>query len=254
MLQFILYLIIYVIGVTLGSFFTLATYRIPLKQNIIYTRSYCPNCNNKLKFWDLIPILSYIFLGGKCRYCHKKIKPRYIIIEATSGLFYLLFVMSLKLNIWTITTHQIVKLVFDTIMISTLFILGGIAKESKMISKGTIAFGVIVQAIYMIYLYIFKMSIYRHVIYICAIISIFLLEKLLKNKKQKSLLQFMIIMLFGINATNELVFLTSIIISTVIYLIKSKKDKTSIIYYFSFANIIFLILYNFIVNYILKVV
>lgn len=254
MLQIILYLIIYVIGVTLGSFFTLATYRIPLKQNIIYTRSYCPNCNNKLKFWDLIPILSYIFLGGKCRYCHKKIKPRYIIIEAASGLFYLLFVMSLKLNIWTITTHQIVKLVFDTMMISTLFILGGIAKESKMISKGTIAFGVVVQAIYMIYLYIFKMSIYRHVIYICAIIAIFLLEKLLKNKKQKSLLQFMIIMLFEINATNELVFLTSIIVSTVIYLIKSKKDKTNIVYYFSFANIVFLILYNFIVNYILKVV
>ena len=254
MLQIILYLIIYVIGVTLGSFFTLATYRIPLKQNIIYTRSYCPNCNNKLKFWDLIPILSYIFLGGKCRYCHKKIKPRYIIIEAASGLFCLLFVMSLKLNIWTITTHQIVKLVFDTMMISTLFILGGIAKESKMISKGTIAFGVVVQAIYMIYLYIFKMSIYRHVIYICAIIAIFLLEKLLKNKKQKSLLQFMIIMLFEINATNELVFLTSIIVSTVIYLIKSKKDKTNIVYYFSFANIVFLILYNFIVNYILKVV
>ena len=75
-MSIIVYIYMFVIGALLGSFYTLAVYRIPLKQDILYTRSYCPNCNHKLGFWDLIPIFSYIFLGAKCRYCKKKIRPK----------------------------------------------------------------------------------------------------------------------------------------------------------------------------------
>ena len=74
-----LYIIIFIIGSLFGSFFTLAVYRIPKKQDIIHTHSYCPNCNHKLGLLDLFPIISYIFLGGKCRYCKEKIRPRYFI-------------------------------------------------------------------------------------------------------------------------------------------------------------------------------
>ena len=59
----------FIIGTLFGSFFTLATYRIPRKQDIMIKRSYCPNCKHELGFFDLIPILSYLFLGGKCKYC-----------------------------------------------------------------------------------------------------------------------------------------------------------------------------------------
>ena len=65
----ILYIYIFLIGITFGSFFTLATYRIPKREDIIHTRSYCPKCKHKLSFWDMIPVFSYIFLKGKCRYC-----------------------------------------------------------------------------------------------------------------------------------------------------------------------------------------
>ena len=92
-MKIVLYIYIYIIGVVLGSFFTLAIHRIPRKQDITHTRSYCPNCNHRLNFLDLIPVLSYIFLGGKCRYCHEKIRPRYLIIEVLSGIAFLLFVI-----------------------------------------------------------------------------------------------------------------------------------------------------------------
>ena len=131
MAQIIIYIFFYIIGVVLGSFFTLAIYRIPLKQDITHTRSYCPKCNHELQFLDLIPILSYIFLGGKCRYCREKFGARYIIIESLSGLFYLLFVISLRVNFLAITTNQIAELINGTFIITTFFIVGGIAKEVK---------------------------------------------------------------------------------------------------------------------------
>ena len=68
-------------GTVFGSFLTLATYRIPLGQDITHTRSYCTKCNNKLGFFEMIPVLSYIFLKGKCKNCNKKISIRYPLIE-----------------------------------------------------------------------------------------------------------------------------------------------------------------------------
>ncbi len=82
------YLLLFMIGTLFGSFYTLAVYRIPKRQDIIHTHSYCPNCNHKLGFLDLIPILSYLFLKGKCRYCKQKIRPRYLILEILSGILF----------------------------------------------------------------------------------------------------------------------------------------------------------------------
>ena len=79
----------FVIGTLFGSFFTLATYRIPRKQDIIVKRSYCTSCKHELGFFDLIPVLSYIFLGGKCRYCKEKISIRYALFEVCNGIFFL---------------------------------------------------------------------------------------------------------------------------------------------------------------------
>lgn len=247
--QITIYISFFIIGIVMGSFFTLATYRIPLKQDILYTRSYCPKCNNKLKFLDLIPILSYIFLKGKCRYCHEKIKPRYIIIEFFSGVFYLLFVVSLKIDFLNIKLEQIIQLIYGTFMISVLFIIGGIAKETKIISKGTLLFGVIIQTIYIIYVYILKNNIYRYIIYLLAILLIFIIQKFIKSLKNKNILKFMVLMLFSIIATNEFVFLTSIAFTTIFYFFNKifrRKKENNIVFYFSFLNILFLIICNFI--------
>lgn len=248
--QIIIYLNFFIIGVVLGSFFTLATYRIPLKQDITHTRSYCPTCNHKLKFWDLIPILSYVFLKGKCRYCHQKIGTRYILIETFSGLFYLLFVISLKIDFLNVQLFKIAELIFGTLMISAFFIVGGIAKETKKMSKEVLTFGLIIEIIYITYLYILKINIYRYIIYLVALLLLIVIKQFIKDSKKIQILEIMVITLFSIIATNEIVFLVSIIVAFIMLQVgKSLKKDYNFIYYFSFLSIIFLIIYNFLMNY-----
>lgn len=79
----------FAVGTLFGSFFTLAIYRIPRKQDITHTRSYCPNCKHRLGFFDCFPILSFVSTIGRCKYCQKKISLRYPLIELLSGFVFL---------------------------------------------------------------------------------------------------------------------------------------------------------------------
>lgn len=83
----------FVVGTLFGSFFTLAIYRIPRKQDITHTRSYCPNCKHRLGFFDCFPILSFISTIGRCKYCKEKISIRYPLIELLSGFVFLFIFM-----------------------------------------------------------------------------------------------------------------------------------------------------------------
>ena len=89
-LHLIYSIFMFIIGTLFGSFFTLAIYRIPRKQDIVKTRSYCPTCKHKLGFFDCFPILSYVSTVGRCRYCKKPISIRYPLIEFASGMTFLL--------------------------------------------------------------------------------------------------------------------------------------------------------------------
>jgi len=73
--------LIVIFSTILASFYNVCIHRILTNESIIYPSSYCPNCRHPLKILDLIPILSYISLLGRCRYCKSKISPRYLIIE-----------------------------------------------------------------------------------------------------------------------------------------------------------------------------
>lgn len=196
-MKVIIYLYIYAIGVVLGSFFTLAIHRIPKKEDITHTRSYCPKCNHRLNFIDLIPVLSYIFLGGKCRYCHEKIRPRYIIIEMLSGIVFLLFVISLKIDIFNIEINKIALLIFGTLFISTIFMIIGIFKEYRKIEKGVLTFGIISEIIYITYLYIFKiLNIYRYIIYLIILLIMGMINIKANNEKMRRIM-FIVFLLIG---------------------------------------------------------
>ncbi len=82
-------LLIFIIGTILGSFYLVIGTRLPLKDNIITGRSRCDHCKHELKWYELIPIFSYIFLMGKCRYCHKRISASHILMELASGMLFL---------------------------------------------------------------------------------------------------------------------------------------------------------------------
>ena len=194
----ILYIFMFAIGATLGSFYTLAVYRIPIKQDITHKRSYCPKCNHRLNFFDLIPILSYIFLGGKCRYCKNKIRPRYLILEISSGLVFLLYTISLNINLLNIEYKKIVALAFGMLFFSAIFIIIGIYKEYKKVQKSVFNFGIIVEIIYMIYLYILNTSIYRYIIYTLMLVLMLILNNIKNTNETLRKILFVIFMIIGI--------------------------------------------------------
>jgi leader peptidase (prepilin peptidase)/N-methyltransferase len=80
------YAFVAVLGLIIGSFLNVVIYRIPRDQSIIKPPSHCPTCNTKLKWYDNIPILSYLLLKGKCRYCGAKISIKYPLIEILTAL------------------------------------------------------------------------------------------------------------------------------------------------------------------------
>ena len=79
-------LIIFIISACVGSFVNVIALSLPKKLDFIKRRSFCPKCFNQLRWYDLIPILSYLNLKGKCRYCHCHISLRYLLIEIISGI------------------------------------------------------------------------------------------------------------------------------------------------------------------------
>lgn len=261
--QVIFYILIFCIGTLFGSFFTLAVYRIPLHQDITHKRSYCPNCNHKLSFWDMIPILSYIMLGGKCRYCKEKIRIRYLFLEIITGITFLLFGLSLNFNFMNVNISKIIYFIFGILYIAGIIIIAGIDKENRKIHKSVLFYELIIIFTYMIYLYIVeKANIYRYVIYLFSIIIILILDNLYLKKKLKSyypieVLELAIIIVMFCNSeifvlTAILTLLTIAIKKIIIYIIDKKNNKKSFYkdmplgFYICLSNIIIIIISNFI--------
>ena len=87
----LLYLIIFfVVGLFMGSFYTVVGLRCPKHEDFITNRSYCDECKHTLSFLDMIPIISFILLKGKCRYCKKNIDPLSTYMELFTGILFTL--------------------------------------------------------------------------------------------------------------------------------------------------------------------
>ena len=76
------------VGLAVGSFLNVVIYRLPNEMSLTKPASHCPKCNHPIKFYDNIPLLSYIILGGKCRYCKEKISIRYPMVELMNCLLW----------------------------------------------------------------------------------------------------------------------------------------------------------------------
>ncbi len=74
------------LGLAFGSFINVCVYRIPLKKSIIKPPSACPKCRQRIKFYDNIPLISYLILRGRCRHCRGYISWEYPLVEAVTGL------------------------------------------------------------------------------------------------------------------------------------------------------------------------
>lgn len=81
---------IFVFGTVVGSFLNAVIWRLRTQESFLSGRSYCPHCRHTLRPWDLVPVFSYIGLGGKCRYCRKSISIQYALVELFVGLCFTL--------------------------------------------------------------------------------------------------------------------------------------------------------------------
>ena len=88
LLEIVPYIVIFIFGITIGSFLNVCIYRIPLHQSIVTVSSHCMTCGRKLKWYDMIPVFSWLLLGGKCRNCISKISRQYPVIESLNGILY----------------------------------------------------------------------------------------------------------------------------------------------------------------------
>ncbi len=92
MFQVLLSIIIFLTGLVFGSFLNCVIYRLETKQSFLKGRSYCPLCKHKLSWIDLVPVFSFIFLKGKCRYCQKKISAQYPLVETATGILFVFII------------------------------------------------------------------------------------------------------------------------------------------------------------------
>ena len=126
-LNLIFYIFVFLLGLTVGSFLNCVIYRLEKNESFLKGRSYCPHCKHILGWQDLIPVLSFFILRGKCRYCGKRISWQYPLVEIATGLLFLLifnfkFLISKQflifnfLNLfyhWVIASFLIIIFVYD---------------------------------------------------------------------------------------------------------------------------------------------
>lgn len=203
-----LYIIIFIIGTLFGSFYTLSVYRIPLKENIINKHSYCPNCGHKLSFFELIPILSYIFLGGKCHNCKQKIRLRYFMLEVLSGICFVIIGKALNISIYNININSIIQFTFFALYITFIFLVCGIDKEFRKIEKSLLVYGLIISTFYILYqLLCLKQNIFVYIIYLAVCLVLMIINKNRLKKEKSNLYTYDILILVFIMSifTSELI-------------------------------------------------
>ena len=113
--------IVFLYGIVIGSFLNVCIYRIPNNESLISPPSHCGNCNTRLKWKDLVPIGSYLYLKGRCRYCHSKISIRYPLVEGLTGILlvgiylrYGIGVSFFKYSLLTLSLIVIALIDYDT--------------------------------------------------------------------------------------------------------------------------------------------
>ncbi|WP_449240723.1 prepilin peptidase [Desulfoscipio gibsoniae] len=81
-------MIVFILGACIGSFLNVCIYRLPKEQSVAFGPSHCPGCGQRLGVLDLVPLFSYVFLKGRCRYCGRKISARYPLVELITAAFF----------------------------------------------------------------------------------------------------------------------------------------------------------------------
>lgn len=111
-LEAIFLIIFFIFGAVMGSFFHVVATRMSRDESIVFPASHCDRCNHKLKWYENIPIISYILLKGKCSSCHSKIPISYLIVEIVAGLLF-----SVCFHVFSLSFDLVIALIFISSLI-----------------------------------------------------------------------------------------------------------------------------------------
>ncbi|RLC38238.1 prepilin peptidase [Candidatus Falkowbacteria bacterium] len=165
MLYFIIFFV-FLLGLIIGSFLNCLIWRLHKKESML-GRSYCPKCLKKIAWHDNIPILSFVFLMGKCRHCKKAISWQYPLVELTTGvLFVLAFVVNIQYPISNI--HTISNIQYPLSNLSTFYFL-----------LSTLKYWFVIAIMIIIFIYDLRWYLILDIITIPACVIVFLLNLLL---------------------------------------------------------------------------
>lgn len=107
-----MYILVFFVGLILGSFYVNLGIRLCKKESIIFPGSHCDNCRSKLKFYELVPVFSYIFLKGKCKNCKKKIDITYPVLELFTAVLF-----TISFHIFGFTNELLLALIISSLFI-----------------------------------------------------------------------------------------------------------------------------------------
>jgi len=153
---------LFFLGAILGSFYNVVAYRITKGESIVYPASHCPNCNHKLKPWELIPIFSFLLQKGKCSSCKTKISWFYPLSEIVCGLMFVLAYLSFGISFdliialtfismliiivlsdyYYMIIEDSVLIVFGLLLLLEIFLINGFDVLLISIKNGLISFGI----------------------------------------------------------------------------------------------------------------
>lgn len=108
-------IIIFILGLIIGSFLNAIIYRLASGESFLWGRSHCRSCNKELQAYDLVPLFSFLYLGGKCRYCKDKISWQYPIIEFITAIIFVLLALSIQYEVFSI--QYLFQLIFVCFLI-----------------------------------------------------------------------------------------------------------------------------------------
>jgi len=171
---FFAYIFVFITGICIGSFLNVCIHRLPLEKSVIHPPSACPKCSHQIKWYENLPLLSYIILGGKCSSCKVPISIRYPFVELIAGIFsilsfikfgftpfffiYTIFIYSLIVITFIDFDHQIIPDVISLpgIILGFLFsfIPGGITWSDSL--TGILLGGGIFYAVAFLFYFLFK--------------------------------------------------------------------------------------------------
>ncbi|HYE12106.1 MAG TPA: prepilin peptidase [Patescibacteria group bacterium] len=135
-------IIIFILGLSIGSFLNVCIYRIPEKKSIAYPASHCPRCKHNLSAVDLIPVLGYVVNRGKCKYCGTKISIQYPMVELITAVVFLFLFNKFFLS---------VEFVKYAVLASMLILITFVDLERQEIPDEVILFGLIIGLIFNVF-------------------------------------------------------------------------------------------------------